>query len=57
VLTDQIRRRLSGGDAPPGWVGLGAAARRLGLSKSHVTYLVNSGKLTAMRTKVGNRQC
>jgi excisionase family DNA binding protein len=57
VLTEQTRRRLQAGDAPEGWVGLSEAARRLGLSKSHVAYLVNSGKLTAVRTKVGKRQC
>jgi excisionase family DNA binding protein len=57
VLTDEIRRRLSGGDAPSDWVSLGVAARRLGLSKSHVASLVKSGKLKAMRTSVGNRQC
>lgn len=57
VLTDEVRRRLSAGDAPNGWVGLGVAARRFGLSKSHVAYLVKSAKLKAMRTKVGKRQC
>lgn len=57
VLTDEVRRRLSGENAPAGWVGLDAAARRLGLSKSHVAYLVKAGKLPAMRTKIGNRRC
>ncbi len=57
VLTDEVRQRLSCGDAPPGWVGLDAAARRLGLTKSHVAHLVNSGKLKAVRTQVGKRQC
>ena len=57
VLTDEIRRRLRGGEAPAGWVGLSEAARRLGLGKSHVAYLVNRGKLPAVRTKVGNRPC
>jgi len=31
--------------------------RRLGLGKSHVAYLVKQGKLKAVRTKVGTRQC
>jgi hypothetical protein len=57
VLTDEVRARLSAGDAPTGWVTLGAAARHLGLSKSHVAYLVKSGKLKARRTRVGKRQC
>jgi excisionase family DNA binding protein len=57
VLTEETRRRLQAGDAPEGWVGLSEAARRLGLSKPAVAYLVNSGKLTAVRTKVGKRQC
>ena len=57
VLSEEVRRRLSGGDAPAGWVGLSEAARRLGLGKSHVAYLVKQGKLRAMRTRVGSRQC
>jgi DNA invertase Pin-like site-specific DNA recombinase len=57
VLSEEVRQRLSGGDAPAGWVGLSEAARRLGLGKSHVAYLVKQGKLNAMRTKVGSRQC
>ncbi|MCP5064948.1 MAG: recombinase family protein [bacterium] len=56
VLTEDLRRRLGGGDAPEGWVGLGAAAKRLGLTKSHVAYLVKSGKLPAVRTRVGKRE-
>lgn len=52
LLTDEVRRKLSGGDAPEGWVSLGEAARRLGLSRSHVAYLVKTGKLEAMQTIV-----
>jgi DNA invertase Pin-like site-specific DNA recombinase len=52
LLTEEVRRRLSGGDAPAGWVSLGEAARRLGLSKSHVTYLAKTGRLEAMQTTV-----
>jgi len=55
VLTEELRQRLSGGDAPAGWVGLSEAARRLGLSKQRVAYMVKRGKLPAMRTKVGKR--
>jgi excisionase family DNA binding protein len=57
VLTEEVRRRLTAGDAPAGWVGLDEAARRLGLTKSHVAYLVKQGKLNAVRTTVGKRQC
>jgi excisionase family DNA binding protein len=57
VLTEEVRRRLSGGDAPQGWVGLAEAARRLGLSKPNVAHLVKTGKLPAVRTRVGKRQC
>ena len=54
-LTDDVRRRLTSGDAPAGWVGLTEAARRLGLTKSHVAYLVKSGKIPAVRTTVAGR--
>lgn len=57
ILTDEIRRRLNGGEAPEGWVGLTKAARRLGLSKSRVAYLVKTGKLNAVRATVGKRRC
>ena len=57
VLSADTRRRLTDGDAPPGWVTLTAAAQRLGMSKSHVVYLIKTGKLPAMRTKVGRRRC
>jgi hypothetical protein len=52
VLSDEVRRKLSGGDAPEGWVSLGDAARRLGLSKSHVVYLIKTGRLEAMQTAI-----
>jgi len=52
LLSDEVRRKLSGGDAPEGWVSVGEAARRLGLSRSHVSYLVKTGKLEAMQTIV-----
>ena len=56
-LTAELRRRLTGGDAPPGWVGLSVAARRLGISKGSVAHLVNTKKLNAVRTTVGKRTC
>ena len=56
LLGDEVRKKLSGGDAPEGWVSLGEAARRLGLSRSHVTYLVKTGKLEAMQTIVRKRR-
>jgi len=57
VLTEEVRRRLAGGQAPEGWVGLGEAARRLGVGKSLVAHWVKQGKLRAMRTTVGKREC
>lgn len=57
LLTDDVRRRLAGGAAPAGWVGLDEAARRLGLGKSLVAHLVKQGKLRAVRTTVGKREC
>jgi hypothetical protein len=57
LLTDAVRQRLAQGEAPCGWVGLIEASRQLGLSKQRVADLVNSGKLKAIRTKVGNRAC
>ena len=43
VLSEEVRQRLAGGAAPAGWVGLSEAARRLGLSKSLVAYMVKQG--------------
>jgi len=57
VLTAEVRQRLAGGAAPKDWVGLSEAAKRLGLSKSHVAYLVKTGKLSAVHTTVGGRRC
>ncbi len=57
VLTAEVRKRLSGGEAPAGWVGLSEAARRLGVSKSQVAYWVKTGKVTAVQTTVGKRRC
>ncbi|NIV76047.1 MAG: helix-turn-helix domain-containing protein [Gammaproteobacteria bacterium] len=57
VLTEQVRERLVGGEAPEGWVGLTEAARRLGVSKSQVAYWVKSGKLAGVRATVGKRRC
>lgn len=57
LLTEDVRRRLGGGAAPEGWVGLDEAARRLGIGKSLVAHWVKQGKLKAVRTTVGKRQC
>jgi excisionase family DNA binding protein len=57
LLTAEVRQRLAGGTTPPDWVGLSEAARRLGLSQSHVAYLIKTGKLNAVQTTVGNRRC
>lgn len=57
LLTDDVRQRLAGGAAPPDWVGLDEAARRLGMPRSTVAHWVKQGKLPAMRTTVGKREC
>ena len=57
VLTEEVRERLAGGEVPAGWVGLTAAARRLGVSKPQVAYWVKSGRLAAVRVTVGQRRC
>jgi excisionase family DNA binding protein len=55
VLDEQTRRRLSGSEAPQGWVGIEEAAGRLGVSKQTVVTWVKQGKLQAMRATVGRR--
>jgi hypothetical protein len=57
LLPEEVRRRLSGGSAPEGWVSLDEAARRLGVPRSLVAYYVKRGKLNAVRVTVGKRQC
>jgi len=57
VLSDEVRDRLAGTQAPDGWVGVSEAARRLGVSKPLVAYWVKSGKLTARQVSVGKRKC
>jgi hypothetical protein len=57
VLSDELRARLTRGDAPEGWLGLTEAARELGMSKSQVAYLVKAQKLPAIRVVVGSRPC
>jgi excisionase family DNA binding protein len=56
-LSDEQRARLSGADAPAGWVRVSEAARRLGVSTSRVVDLVRRGKLRAVHTRVGKRRC
>ena len=57
MLTDEVRRKLSGGDAPEGWLSLSQTARRLGLSKSHVIYLISTGRVEAMQVSYRARRC
>ena len=56
VLDDQTRARLAGQNAPPGWVGLEQAARRLGVTKQTVSTWVKQRKLQAIRVTKGRRQ-
>jgi excisionase family DNA binding protein len=55
VIDEEARRRLGGGSAPEGWVGLKDAAQRLGVSKQTVATWVKSGKLQAVRVTQGRR--
>ena len=57
LLTDEVRRKLSGGDAPEGWVSVSEAARRLGLTKSYVVYLVKKSRLEAVQVSVRKQRC
>lgn len=57
VITNELRKKLTGGTAPEGWVGLTEASRRLGLAKQRVAYLVKTGKLEAVRVQTGARHC
>ncbi len=57
ILDTETRNRLTGGDAPQGWIGLTAAAEYLNTSKAQVAYLVKTGKIGAVRTSVGKRSC
>ena len=52
-----MRRKLSGGDAPEGWVSVSEAARRLGLSKSYVVYLIKTSRLEAVQVSVRKQRC
>jgi len=56
MLDEKTRRRLTGGDAPEGWVGIEEAARRLGTSKQTVLSWVKQGKLDAVRVAKGGRE-
>jgi excisionase family DNA binding protein len=57
LLTDEVRRKLSGGNAPEGWVSVSEAARRLGLSKSYVVYLIKKNRLEAVQVSVRKQRC
>jgi len=56
VLTEEIRNKLTHGDAPAGWVSLSEAAKHLDLPKQQVAYLVKRGKLDAVRVTVAGRK-
>jgi excisionase family DNA binding protein len=55
VLDQETRRKLTAQDAPPGWVELTEAARRLGVSKQTVASWVKCGRLEAARVTRGRR--
>ena len=57
VLTEELRQRLVDGGAPPGWLGLTEAAKRLGISKQLVAHMVKTAKLNAVRVVIAGRSC
>ena len=54
-VTDDDVRRLKATDAPDGWLTLKAAAVALRISQQGVLQKLNSGKLEAVRVRVGKR--
>jgi excisionase family DNA binding protein len=57
VLTKDVRRKLSRGDAPEGWLSVTQAARRFGLSKSHIVYLIKTDRIQAKRVIFRRQGC
>lgn len=53
-ITDEVRRRIAG-EAPDDWVGLGEAARVLGVARQTVLSRVHSGQLEAVHVNHGKR--
>lgn len=54
-ITEELRR-LIGGDAPEGWVGLDEAARRLGVARQTVLQTVQRGELRSVYANRGKRK-
>jgi excisionase family DNA binding protein len=54
-VTDEVIARMVP-DAPPGWVGLTAAATALGRAKQTILHWVHSGKLRSVQVRSGKRR-
>jgi excisionase family DNA binding protein len=54
-VTDEVIARMVP-DAPPGWVGLTAAAKSLGRAKQTILHWVHSGKLRSAQVRSGKRR-
>jgi excisionase family DNA binding protein len=54
-VTDEVIARMMP-DAPPGWVGLEAAAKALGRAKQTILHWVHSGKLRSVQVRSGKRR-
>jgi len=54
-ITEEVRARMVP-DAPPGWVGLEAAAKALGRAKQTILHWVHSGKLRSVQVRSGKRR-
>jgi len=56
IKVDAVLRSRIVGDAPPGWVGLDAAAKSLGVARQTVLDRVRRGELNAMHVTRGRRK-
>ncbi len=54
VTAEVIARMMP--DAPPGWIGLTAAAKALGRSKQTILHWVHSGRLRSVQVRSGKRR-
>lgn len=54
-LPEEQIRALTASDAPRGWLGLIDASKKLGIDKNKLLRLVQSGKVPAVRVRVGKK--
>ena len=54
-VTNDVRARMVA-DAPPGWVGVEAAAKAMGRAKQTILHWVHSGRLRSVQVRSGKRR-